>query len=268
MFRNQKAQAIHETHAGKQVPPRRNLWRVLISICTSVAVSTVFVGTPLNRVHAAPQVRTVTVSGDCSNSAATSDWQTLTGIDPIGHVGFDPLFALAANKIQPGDTLKIINNCDSGVTLYLSKPWYLSFVGNPIFSSGSWSGGEGAIPNQGHGQVVLGATNQNQMMFADFVKSGSTRADVFSAWNYGPFIFEQAEVSINGVSRDSFSLVRNQAISPISLGVTQSYALPGPTAIEVRGGNYFIPSATPEPTALPPGLSFTCTTPILYGGDN
>lgn len=266
MFRNQVAQDVHETHAGKQVRLKRNPWRVLIAIATSVAVSTVFVGAPTNPVQAAPQVRTVIVSGDCLNSAATSDWQTVTGADPTLNAGnTNPLFLMAANKIQPGDTLKIINNCDSGVTLYLSKPWYLSFVGNPVFSSGSWSGAEGAIPNQGHGQVVLGATNQNEMMFADFVKSGSTRANVFSAWNYGAFIFEQAELSMNGVARDSFTLVPNQAISPISFGVTQSWAdLGGPPAtdIEVRGGNYFTLSMTPEPSALPPGLSFTCTTPI------
>jgi len=268
MFRNQVAQDVHETHAGKQVRLKRNPWRVLIAIATSVAVSTVFVGAPMNPVQAvASQVHTVTISGDC-NGLATSNWQTVTGVDPtLTASNTNSLFLMAANKILPGDTLKIINNCNSGVTLYLSKPWYLSFVGNPIFSSGSWSGAEGAIPNQGHGQVVLGTTNQNEMMFADFVKSDppadGTRANVFSAWNYGAFIFEQAELSINGVGRDSFTLVPNQAISPISLGVTQSYAdFGGGIAVEVRGGNYFSLSTTPEPSPLPPGLSFTCSTPI------
>ena len=269
MFRNQLAQASSVNNTGEQLPPKRNPWRVLIAVSTAVATSAVFVGAPMSPVQAAPQVRTVTISGDC-NSAATSDWQTVTGVDPTLNAGnTNSLFLMAANKIQPGDTLKIINNCDSGTTLYLSKPWYLSFVGNPVFSTGVWNGqiSEGAIPNQGHGQVVLGTTNQNEMMFADFVKSGSTRANVFSAWNYGAFIFEQAELSINGVARDSFTLVPNQAISPISFGVTQSYAdaFGPPYDVEVRGGNYFSLSGTPEPSVLPPGLSFTCTTPIRDG---
>ena len=276
MFTNPAAQDLQTTHNGEPTPPQRSPWRVLIAVLTAVATSAVFVGAPTNSVQAvASQVRTVTVSGDC-NELATSDWQTVTGVDPTLNAGnTNQLYLMAANKIQPGDTLKIINNCDNGVTLYLSKPWYLSFVGNPVFSSGSWSGAEGAIPNQGHGQVVLGATNQNEMMFADFVKSDppadGTRANVFSAWNYGPFIFEQAELSTNGVARDSFTLVSNQAISPISLSVTQSYAdlggLPA-TDVEVRGGNYFSLSGTPEPSALPPGLSFTCSTPILDGVSN
>jgi hypothetical protein len=271
MLKNKAAQDLQTTHNGEQMPPQRSPWRVLITVLTAVATSAILVGAPTNSVQAVTsQVRTVTISGDC-NGLATSDWQTVTGVDPTLNAGnTNTLFLIAANKIQPGDTLKIINNCDSGVTLYLSKPWYLSFVGNPVFSSGSWSGTEGAIPNQGHGQVVLGTTNQTEMMFADFVKSDppadGTRANVFSAWNYGPFIFEQAELSINGVARDSFTLVSNQAISPISLSVTQSYAdLGGPpaTAVEVRGGNYFPLSGTPEPSALPPGLSFSCLTPIL-----
>ena len=276
MFKNPAAQDLQTTHNGEQTPPQRSPWRVLIAVLTAVATSAVFVGAPTNSVQAAPQVRTITISGDCSG-AATSDWQTVTGVDPrpdpdIGN----PLFLIAANKIQQGDTLKIINNCDSGVTLYLSKPWYLSFVGNPVFSSGSWSGTEGAIPNQGHGQVVLGATNQNEMLFADFVKAGGARANVFSAWNYGPFIFEQAELSINGVVRDSFTLAPNQAISPISFGVTQSYAdLGGPPAtdVDVRAGNYFIPQrgaepSPPEPSPLPPGLSFNCSSLIRDGVSN
>jgi LPXTG-motif cell wall-anchored protein len=158
--------------------------------------------------------------------------------------------------------------------LYLTKPWYLNFVGTPVFSSGAWNGQrfEGAIPNQGNGQVVLGTTNQSEMSISDLVKFGdptdiynSRSAIVSSPWNYGPFIFEEAELSSNGAARESFSLALNQAIAAISLGVTPSYANGGD--IEVRGGNYFPlvngAPGTPEPSALPPGLNFVCNVPIV-----
>lgn len=249
---------------------RRSLFAFLTGISAVVVTQT-----SLSSVQAVDsQLWTITVAGDCAGGNATSDWQTVFGVDPtITGVNFNPLYTLAANAMQVGDTLKVVNNCTTG-TLYLTKPWYLNFVGTPVFTSGAWNGQrfEGAIPNQGNGQVVLGTTNQSEMSISDLVKFGdptdiynSRSAIVSSPWNYGPFIFEKAELSSNGAARESFSLALNQAIAAISLGVTPSYANGGD--IEVRGGNYFPlvngAPGTPEPSALPPGLNFVCNVPIV-----
>ena len=249
---------------------RRSLFAFLTGISAVVVTQT-----SLSSVQAVDsQLWTITVAGDCAGGNATSDWQTVFGVDPtITGVNFNPLYTMAANAMQVGDTLKVVNNCTTG-TLYLTKPWYLNFVGTPVFSSGAWNGQrfEGAIPNQGNGQVVFGTTNQSEMSISDLVKFGdptdiynSRSAIVSSPWNYGPFIFEEAELSSNGAARESFSLALNQAIAAISLGVTPSYANGGD--IEVRGGNYFPlvngAPGTPEPSALPPGLNFVCNVPIV-----
>ena len=249
---------------------RRSLFAFLTGISAVVVTQT-----SLSSVQAVDsQVWTITVAGDCAGGNATSDWQTVFGVDPtITGVNFNPLYTLATNAMQSGDTLKVVNNCTTG-NLYLTKPWYLNFVGTPVFTSGAWNGQrfEGAIPNQGNGQVVFGTTNQSEMSISDLVKFGdptdiynSRSAIVSSPWNYGPFIFEEAELSSNGAARESFSLALNQAIAAISLGVTPSYANGGD--IEVRGGNYFPlvngAPGTPEPSALPPGLNFVCNVPIV-----
>lgn len=171
--------------------------RVRLSLLAFVTgVSAVLVTqTSLTSVQAVDsQVWTITVAGDCAGGNATSDWQTVFGVDPaLTGVSVNPLYTMVPNVMQPGDTLKVINNCTSG-TLYLTKPWYLNFVGTPVLSTGTWnaSSSEGAIPSQGFGQAVLGTTGQTEMSFNDLVKFDTSRSSVVSTpWNYGPFTFEK-----------------------------------------------------------------------------
>jgi hypothetical protein len=271
MFTNDVHDGASVTENCRKAKPYRRLRLALAVVVCAVAASVAMIPSQPSAASAAtPQVWTITVSGDCAGGAATSDWQTVFGVDPtLTGVNTNPLYTFTVNTMQPGDTLKVVNKCSVG-TLYLSKPWYLSFVGTPVFSSGAWNeqSSEGAIANQGHGQAVLGTTIQGEMSFSDIVKFGDPTdiwnvrsAIVTSPWNYGPFIFDEAELSTNGVKRDSFALALNQAATPIAIGTTPSYANNGD--IEVRAGNYFPLSGPAEVSALPPGLNFACTVPIV-----
>ena len=252
----------HSSPFGKRV--RRSLLAFLTGVSAVLATQT-----SLSSVQAVDsQVWTITVVGDCAGGNASSDWQTVFGVDPaVTGVSVNPLYTMVPNVMQPGDTLKVVNNCTSG-TLYLTKPWYLNFVGTPVLSTGTWnaSSAEGAIPSQGFGQAVLGATGQTEMSFNDLVKFDSSRSSVVSTpWNYGLFTFEKARLLRNGVASDSFSLALNQAITPIAIEISPAY---DDGTVEVRGGNYFtlLPdgnAGAPEPSELPPGLNFVCASPII-----
>ncbi len=219
----------------------------------------------------------ITVSGDCSGGAnnpaapvGVSNWQTVFDNDPTLNGGTtNPLYLMSVDAIRPGDSMKIINNCQNGATLYLTRPGDLTFAADPVFSSGAgWDSNrqEGAIPNQGFGQVQLSASTVDDMSLGAMVKFGdptdiwNSRYDVFAPWNYGEFTFDQASATLGGTSSNSFALGLNRPIDPITLGVTPGFAISGgsPVDVQVRGGNYFPLSGGPVPSLLPPGLSFTC----------
>ena len=254
MFRNKVAQDVHETHAGKQVPPKRNPWRVLMAIATSVAASTVFVGAPTNPVQAAPQVRTVIVSGDCLSSAATSNWQTATGVAPNSGPPFGALFS-------PSDTLRIENQCNGSQSLFIDPssfgmPTMPALSTTPIFSdNATWTTGVGGTLNHGKYVDLNFSASTERFVFSQMVTWADNQV-AFSGYHgffaVGDFAVTRGGSSVSQVIGNTTAAISNITVTFSGLG---------------SGGRVNILNLPPglvASTCLYPGIS--CSSPVTISG--
>jgi LPXTG-motif cell wall-anchored protein len=240
----------------------------------ALAVTTVVIAqSPISSVSAvAARIWTITISGNCENQAATSDWEAVTGRPPRNAPTITP-FAV-------GDTLRIVNNCDvptnsqqnyTGQLVVYEYPtsWSMPnlpiLASAPVFSDGatwtpaadanSWA--SGTIGNGKYVDLVLAANTGDfkfQQMFGPFQGS---EAFASGSW-YGKFAVASLEVSSGG--NPVTQIVASQG-SPIST-ITASF-----TGYGSRG------RFNPFLLTLPPGLSitsscpgFSCPSPITIGG--
>ena len=255
MFRNQVVQVVHKTHAGNQVPPRRNPWRVLMAIATSVAVSAIFVGAPMNPVQAvASQVRTVTVSGDCLNSAATSDWQTATGVAPNSGPPFGALFS-------PSDTLRIENQCNGSQSLFIDPssfgmPTMPALSTTPIFSdNATWTAGVGGTLNHGKYVDLNFSASTERFVFSQMVTWADNQV-AFSGYHgffaVGDFAVTRGGSSVSQVIGNTTAAISNITVTFSGLD---------------SGGRVNILNLPPglvASTCLYPGIS--CSSPVTISG--
>jgi hypothetical protein len=254
MFRNQVAQDVHKTRAGKQVPPKRNPWRVLMAIATSVAVSTVFVGVPMNPVQAAPQVRTVIVSGDCLSSAATSNWQTATGVAPNSGPPFGALFS-------PSDTLRIENQCNGSQSLFIDPssfgmPTMPALSTTPIFSdNATWTTGVGGTLNHGKYVDLNFSASTERFVFSQMVTWADNQV-AFSGYHgffaVGDFAVTRGGSSVSQVIGNTTAAISNITVTFSGLG---------------SGGRVNVLNLPPglvASTCLYPGIS--CSSPVTISG--
>ena len=238
-----------------------------------VVSAVAIVQSPSSSVSAvAARIWTITVSGNCENQAATSDWEAVTGRPPRNAQTITP-FAV-------GDTLRIVNNCDvptnsqqnyTGQLVVFEYPtsWgspnLPTLASAPVFSDGatwspaadanSWA--SGTISNGKYVDLVLAANTGDfkfQEMFGPFQGAGAFES---GAW-YGKFAVASLEVSSGG--NPVTQIVASQG-SPIST-ITASF-----TGYGSRG------RFNPFLLNLPPGLSitsscpsFSCPSPITIGG--
>lgn len=214
---------------------------------------------PIVAVATSNQTWTITVSGDCENGAAVSDWQTVTGRDPRN--------ALVLPSFAPGDTLRVVNQCDvpqSSPNNYVgelvlfdypaawSNPIMPPVVGSPTFSDGaSWNVAptvndysSGTINNGEHVDIVLGATT-SEWIFERFIAAWVGGSGIFGggAW-YGKFaVLTPLDIT---VAQNSVTQVFGATTSAIST-ITLSYSGLG------ADGRILVDQTFP----LPPGLSFS-----------
>ena len=240
----------------------------------ALAVTTVVIAqSPSSSVSAvAARIWTITVSGNCENGTATSDWETVTGRPPRNAPTITP-FAV-------GDTLRIVNNCDvptnspqnyTGQLVVFEYPtsWGMpnlpTLASAPVFSDGatwtpaadanSWA--SGTISNRKYVDLVLAANTGDfkfQEMFGPFQGAGAFES---GAW-YGKFAVASLEVSSGGNPVTQIVASQGSPITPITVTFT-GYGSRG----------HF----NPYLLALPPGLSitsscpsFSCPSPITISG--
>ena len=240
----------------------------------ALAVTTVVIAqSPSSSVSAvAARIWTITVSGNCENGTATSDWEAVTGRPPRNAPTITP-FAV-------GDTLRIVNNCDvptnspqnyTGQLVVFEYPtsWGMpnlpTLASAPVFSDGAlWtpaanssSYASGTISNRKYVDLVLAANTGDfkfQEMFGPFQGAGAFES---GAW-YGKFAVASLEVSSGGNPVTQIVASQGSPITPITVTFT-GYGSRG------RFNPYFL--------ALPPGLSitsscpgFSCPSPITISG--
>ena len=240
----------------------------------ALAVTTVVIAqSPSSSVSAvAARIWTITVSGNCENGTATSDWEAVTGRPPRNAPTITP-FAV-------GDTLRIVNNCDvptnspqnyTGQLVVFEYPtsWGMpnlpTLASAPVFSDGatwtpaadanSWA--SGTISNRKYVDLVLAANTGDfkfQEMFGPFQGAGAFES---GAW-YGKFAVASLEVSSGGNPVTQIVASQGSPITPITVTFT-GYGSRG----------HF----NPYLLALPPGLSitsncpsFSCPSPITISG--
>ena len=144
MLSNHQQLDASKTQTGGKASSHRRLRLAFVTAFSALAASAVLIPAQPSAVSAAAsQVWTVTISGDC-NGAATSDWQSATGVDPT---------TTNALLISIGDTLRIKNQCDGSQQLFIdAESWgslnIPSLSSTPIFSDGeTWTNGAGGNLN-------------------------------------------------------------------------------------------------------------------------
>ena len=211
---------------------------------------------------------TITVSGDCGSQNGVSDWETVTGRVPRN--------APNIAAFRPGDTLRIVNNCDlannyNGELILQEQPvaWGETFpnlTGNPAFSdSATWA------PAATNNDWSFGTINRGSHV--DLLLAASTGEwkleNMLAPWRQGSTVFG------NGPFYGRFA-VGTLDITQGGSAVTQIFAQQGTpiTSVNVTFSGYGAAGRLGV-NNLPPGISVTstcvvqdivCNNPATLGG--
>ena len=208
---------------------------------------------------ASTQTWTVTVSGDCDgdqngDGVATSDWQTVFGVDPRTSTGIPAL--------APGDTLRIVNSCDGGHHLYFQNRTFggasriPNLTGVPTFSDGTlWDTrdstfGYGQLRNGAHVDLLI-ASGDKQFVFEDHLTMYLAGMSPFPSQGgfYGRYAVGTADFTSGGNAVTQVFGSQSGAITPFTVTFNGYGAR---SAIAISG--------------LPPGLtdSNSCVGQAMY----
>ena len=211
---------------------------------------------------------TITVSGDCGSQNGVSDWETVTGRAPRN--------APNIAAFRPGDTLRIVNNCDlannyNGELILQEQPvaWSETFpnlTGNPAFSdSATWA------PAATNNDWSFGTINRGSHV--DLLLAASTGEwkleNMLAPWRQGSTVFG------SGPFYGRFA-VGTLDITQGGSAVTQIFAQQGTpiTSVNVTFSGYGAAGRLGV-NNLPPGISVTstclvqdivCNNPATLGG--
>jgi hypothetical protein len=246
-------------------------WKRIAGAFALVSVGIMITPNSVDVVSATPTRHTITVSGNCHGQSATSDWETVTGRVPTS-----PANIVA---FKPGDTVRIVNNCDTNVAqsyageLFLqnqpaawNNPTIPDLTGTPTFSdsavwnvaptSSDWS--YGTINRGRHVDLVLAAST-GRWVFAEMLAPWLAGSNVFGsgAW-YGSYVVGSLAIERGGSPVTQVFASQAAAMTPVNVAFT-GYGSRSRIAVD----------------NLPAGLSVTsscvvadvfCTSPATIGG--
>ena len=227
-----------------------------------LAVTAVASSVQTPAISATPSPIIITVTGDCANEAASTDWQSVLGVAPQG--------APSEAVIEPGTTMRIVNNCDpttqnAGIPGYAGElivqqspaAWFggtkwPNLTGAPTFSDNATWTPAASANDRAYGTLVRGAyvefvvaPSTGRFIFEDMLAAWLGGSDIFAGGTYygGFAVLSPLDISSGGNPITQVVASTSNPIAPITLNYSGFGA----------GGLIVVDQQFP----LPQGLSFS-----------
>ena len=247
------------THARRRMAPL---------VAVALGAITISVGAPNSPIAlASGSTHTITISGPCDGGGVTTNWQVVTGEDPVGAV---------AAQFGVGDSLTIVNNCDPfpNFTMFeelhlidrIQNPVLPPLSQNPSFSDGTnqWTTGTGSFSDYKYGKIVRGqsativfASAGSNFRLSEILK-GAPNSEVFQ---------DGCPNNCNYLPYGLFSVVVMPGVSPATQTVSGQVGtgLTPTTAFTATNFSGNVTYAVTGANQLPAGLQLDATTGVISG---